>query len=150
MKKYKFRLEPVLELRAKKLDEKRLELAEIQKLISDEQKLKDDLELRKKNANEELIKLYSDENSLKIHEIELYKGFLAKTQIEINQKEEKIKQITFFLKAKQTEVNEALKEKKILEKLKEKEKEKYINDFLKLEAKELDDIASSRYERLIS
>ena len=56
----------------------------------------------------------------------------------------------FFVKQKQSEVNQALKEKKILEKLKEKEKNAFYQEFIKQEAKELDDLASTRHARLAS
>ena len=49
------------------------------------------------------------------------------------------------LELKQEEVREALKAKKMLEKLKEKEYKAFLKDFEQREAKELDDIALTRY-----
>ena len=49
------------------------------------------------------------------------------------------------LKIKQNEVNEALKEVKVLEKLKETQSEKFYKAIEKKEAEEIDDIATTRY-----
>ena len=150
MKKYSFRLQPVLDIKTNKLNEKLVELAEVQQVLSVEQEKLDNLISAKNNAYEELIQIYSLEKTLNIQEVCNYKGYLGKVDIEIKQQEERIENVMFFVKQKQNEVNEALKEKKILEKLKEKEKIAYINSFLAQEAKELDDISSTRYARMAS
>ena len=51
------------------------------------------------------------------------------------------------MEAKQKEVNQALKEKKIYEKLKENEEEKFYKELNMKESVEIDDIALSRYGR---
>lgn len=150
MKKYTFRLQTVLDIKANKLNEKLVELAQIQQILSAEESKLEDLKSRKTNAYEELIQIYSLEKTLNIQEVCNYKGFLGKIEIEIKQQEDRIENVMFFVKQKQAEVNQALKEKKILEKLKEKEKNAYYQEFIKQEAKELDDLASTRYTRLAS
>lgn len=150
MKKYTFRLQTVLDIKANKLNEKLVELAQIQQILSAEESKLEDLKSRKTNAYEELIQIYSLEKTLDIQEVCNYKGFLGKIEIEIKQQEDRIENVMFFVKQKQAEVNQALKEKKILEKLKEKEKNAYYQEFIKQEAKELDDLASTRYTRLAS
>ena len=150
MKKYTFRLQPVLDIKANKLNEKLVELAQIQQALSVEQEKLDNLQSAKNTAYEELIQIYSAENALDIREVCNYKNYLGKVDTEIKQQEESIENIMFFVRQKQNEVNEALKEKKILEKLKEKEKTAYLNEFFAQESKELDDIASTRYARMAS
>ena len=54
---------------------------------------------------------------------------------------------TKLLEIKRAEVNEVLKEKKVLEKLKENQQKKYYQEFEEYQRRELDDIASSRYRR---
>jgi len=49
---------------------------------------------------------------------------------------------------KQLEVTDALKEVKILEKLKETQEKKFYQEILYTEAKELDDIASTRFKKV--
>ena len=56
-----------------------------------------------------------------------------------------ITNINKLLAKKQQEVNEVLKEKKVLEKLKERQQKTYYLNFENAERKELDDISSSRY-----
>ena len=150
MKKYTFRLQTVLDIKANKLNEKLVELAQVQQILSTEEAKLEDLKSRKTNAYEELIQIYSLEKALDIREVCNYKGYLGKVEIEIKQQEDRIENVMFFVKQKQSEVNQALKEKKILEKLKEKEKNAFYQEFIKQEAKELDDIASTRHARLAS
>ena len=150
MKKYIFRLQAMLDIKENKLNEKLVELAQIQQILSDEEEKLDVLNVRKNKAYEELIQIYSLEKALDIQEVCNYKGFLGKISIEISQQKERIENVMFFVREKQKEVNEALKEKKILENLKEKDKNRYYNNLLKQEAKELDDIASTRYVRMAS
>lgn len=150
MKKYTFRLQTVLDIKANKLNEKLVELAQVQQILSTEEAKLEDLKARKTNAYEELIQIYSLEKALDIREVCNYKGYLGKVEIEIKQQEDRIENVMFFVKQKQSEVNQALKEKKILEKLKEKEKNAFYQEFIKQEAKELDDLASTRHARLAS
>ena len=150
MKKYSFRLQPVLDIKTNRLNEKLVELAEIQQVLSVEQEKIDNLKIAKNTAYEELIQIYSLEKTLNIQEVCNYKGYLGKIDTEIKQQEERIENIMFFVRQKQNEVNEALKEKKILEKLKEKEKTAYLSAFFAQEAKELDDISSTRYAQMAS
>ncbi|MBO5948320.1 flagellar export protein FliJ [bacterium] len=150
MKKYTFRLQTVLDIKVNKLNEKLVELAQVQQILSAEEEKLANLKSRKNVAYEELIQIYSLEKALDIQEVCNYKGFLGKIEIEIKQQEDRIENVMFFVKQKQTEVNQALKEKKILEKLKEKEKNAYYQEFIKQEAKELDDLASTRHVRLAS
>ena len=150
MKKYTFRLQTVLDIKANKLNEKLVELAQVQQILSTEEAKLEDLKSRKTTAYEELIQSYTFEKALDIREVCNYKGYLGKVEIEIKQQEDRIENVMFFVKQKQSEVNQALKEKKILEKLKEKEKNAFYQEFIKQEAKELDDLASTRHARLAS
>lgn len=150
MKKYSFRLQSILDIKENKLNEKLIELAQIQQILSDEEAKLDTLQTKKDNAYEELIQIYSLEKALDIREVCNYKGFLGKITIDIKQQEDRIENVMMYVREKQKEVNEALKEKKILENLKEKEKTAYYQEFLKQEAKELDDISSTRYARMAS
>ena len=58
-----------------------------------------------------------------------------------------IDNIKDIVRNKRREVNEVLKEKKVLEKLKENQKKKYYQEFEQYQRNELDDISSSRYMR---
>ena len=150
MKKYTFRLQTVLDIKANKLNEKLVELAQVQQILSTEEAKLEGLKSKKTNAYEELIQIYSLEKALDLREVCNFKGYLGKVEIEIKQQEDRIANVMFFVKQKQSEVNQALKEKKILEKLKEKEKNAFYQEFIKQEAKELDDLASTRHARLAS
>ena len=115
MKKYTFRLQSMLDIKENKLNEKLIELAQIQQVLSEEEEKLDCIKEQKNKAYEELIQIYSLEKALDIQEVCNYKGYLSKKSIEIKQQEERIENVMFFVRAKQKEVNEALKEKKILQ-----------------------------------
>ena len=97
MKKYTFRLQTVLDIKANKLNEKLVELAQVQQILSAEEEKLTNLKSRKNNAYEELIQIYSLEKALDIQEVCNYKGFLGKIEIEIKQQEDRIENVMFFV-----------------------------------------------------
>lgn len=76
-----------------------------------------------------------------------YKDFINKLIVDISNQKVVVQNITKLLDIKRKEVNDVLKEKKVLEKLKENQKKKFYQEFEAYERNELDDIASSRYAR---
>ena len=145
MKKYSFRLQPVLEIRQNVLEDKRLEMAKVIKLLNEQQieleKLHEKIRLYKQNFCE--IPLNQEVN---VYELSNYEEYLVVLNSQIQFQEGLIENTKKVLKAKQDEVNEALKEVKVLEKLKEKQSEKFYRDIEKKEADEIDDIVTSRYK----
>ena len=89
----------------------------------------------------------SIETPLSLFELQNSRSYWGSLGTKIIVQREKIKNIEFFVQAKQNEVNEALKEKRVLENLKEKEQEKFYKEVLAVESRELDDIATIRYMR---
>ena len=76
------------------------------------------------------------------------KDFINKLIVDISNQKVVIQNISKVLELKRKEVNEILKEKKVLEKLKENQKKKYYQSYEQYQTRELDDIASSRYARV--
>ena len=147
MKKYSFRLQTVLEMREKKLEDKRREMAlVIAKLNEQNQRLKE-LFQRQENTRISLEKIYNSDKELDITEITNYKDYLGKTIIDAKNQEIVIEKTQNLLRFKQLEVTEALKEVKILEKLKETQQKKFYEHYNYVEAKEIDDISSTRYKK---
>ena len=148
MKKYSFRLQTVLGIREKKLEDKRLEMAKVIATLNEQNAQLETIIGRQANAKSTLENIYSNGQELDILEITNYKDYLGKMIVDAKNQEATIERTKNLLKFKQLEVTEALKEVKILEKLKETQEKKFYQEILYTEAKELDDIASTRFKRI--
>lgn len=145
MKKFAFRLQVVLNMREKTLEDKRLEMAQVVKRLNVQIEKLEALKEKQERLTTELNGIY-DNSEIDIGGIYTYKSFIAKLFDDIRNQEKIISEWRKLLRIKQNEVNEALKQVKILEKLKEKEEKKF-NDFINYqEAKEIDDIVTTRYK----
>lgn len=145
MKKYSFRLQTVLEIREKKLEDKRREMAQVIAKLNEQIIILEELLAKQDNAKASLESIYSGENELDILEITNYKNYLGKIVNDSKNQEVAIENTKHLLKFKQLEVTEALREVKILEKLKEKQEKKFYQHYEYVQSKETDDIASTRY-----
>lgn len=145
MKKFTFRLQTVLDMRKKVLEDKRLEMAKVIKRLNLQIEKKEELEAKQKKLTEELNGIY-ESNEIDIGGMQTYKSFISKLFGDIKSQEKVISDWRKLLHVKQLEVNEALKQVKILEKLKEKEEKKFNDHINYLEEKEADDITTTRYQ----
>lgn len=144
MKKYSFRLQPVLDIREKVLEDKRLEMAQVIQLLNDQQEGLERLIAKQASYKEELESL-SLEDDLNIFALANFKNYMVNLQEQITQQKHNIDNTKKALRVKQEAVNEALKDVKVLEKLKEKQSQKFYKDIEMKEANEIDDISTSRY-----
>lgn len=149
MKKFSFRLQTVLGMREKALEEKQLEMARVVQSLNLQIQRLEDLLTQKQNTRENLEKFYENDEELDILGITNYKNFFSKLINDVKIQESVIENTKNILKFKQIEVNEALKEVKILEKLKEKQEKKFYQHYEYVQSKEIDDIASTRYQRAL-
>lgn len=134
-------------MREKTLETKRLEMAKvIAKLNEQNQKLEEFIS-KKDFAKNCLERIYEGSEELDITKITNYKDYIGKMITESKNQEKVIEQTTYQLRFKQHEVTEALKEVKILEKLKETQEKKFYQEYEYIQAKEIDDIASTRYKK---
>lgn len=148
MKKYSFRLQTVLEIRKKKLEDIRREMALIVAKLNEQTMVLESLFNREKQVRTGLDSIYKGEKELDIIEITNYKDFLGKVMVDAKNQEQVIRKTEQALRFKQFEVTEALKEVKILEKLKETQEKKFYQHYEYVQAKEIDDIASTRYKKV--
>ena len=119
MKKYKFRLQPVLDLKEKKLEEKMLEFSKLQNILQLENTKLSGMYSYRNQTTQALSSFYERGMDLDISQIQIYKNYLVKVAQDISQQLMVIENVKKMLALKQQEVNQALKEKKIYEKLKE-------------------------------
>lgn len=146
MKKFHFKLETVLKLKEKILDDKMLELAQITKVLNDAQEKRLIIVQEKNNINDYIIDIYQKENNIDYVAIDRYRNYMVKLDNQIKHQDAIIEQIKMAVKTKQKEVQEALKERDILKKLKEKQREKHYKEINHKEAVELDELAICRYK----
>ncbi len=147
MKKYSFRLQTVLEMREKKLEDKRCEMAVVIAKLNEQNEYLQKLALNQKNIVDNLESMYQSGEELDITKVINYKDYFGKILVDTKKQEKAIEQTRNLLKFKQLEVTEALKEVKVLEKLKETQEKKFYRHYDYIQAKEIDDIASTRYKK---
>lgn len=133
-------------MREKVLNEKLIELSKIMTAFHNEQATLVKFKELNQRLNGELSDL-CNQDILDITKIGWYKEYLKKLGQLITAQENLIKKIENVVQLKQAEVNIAMQDKKIMEKLKEKEENKYYNHIEYLERQEIDDIAINRYKR---
>ena len=148
MKKFQFRLQEVLDIKEKLLEQKLLELSKVQRSLQEAVQKQRTLEGYQNEINEALMNVFQSGNDLDLVEVQRYKDFINKLIVDISNQKVVIQNISKVLELKRKEVNEVLKEKKVLEKLKENQKKKYYQSYEQYQTRELDDIASSRYARV--
>lgn len=145
MKKFTFRLQVVLDIKEKLLEEKLLEVAKVQRGLQEAVQKQKELEGYQMEINNALMNVFKSGNDLDVVEIQRYKDFINKLIVDISNQKVVIQNVQKLLEIKRKEVNEVLKEKKVLEKLKENQKKKYYKELEYNSRKDLDDITSSRY-----
>lgn len=150
MKKFSFRLQTVLDMREKVLEKKQLEMAGILNILNQQIDRLNNLLAKKENTRNSLESIYENSEELDILEVTNYKNFLSKVINDAKNQDFIIQNTKMILEVKRSEVAEALKEVKVLEKLKEKQEKKFYQHYEYVQAKEIDDIASTRYQRIAS
>ena len=146
MKKYSFRLQPVLNLKEKALEDKRLEMAKVIKLLNDYQSELQALEEAYKSYKNAIVELSESQEVVNIQELSSYNSYMLELEQKIKEKNVTIENTRKVLKVKQDEVNEAYKDVKVLDKLKETQSKKFYDSVYKKEAEEIDDIVTARYK----
>ena len=147
MKKFSFRLQTVLEIREKTLDDKRKEMAVVAARLNEQIEILENIKTRQNNIKDSLMQIYNNGSQLDITEVVNYKEFLGRLINEQKKQELLVEQFKKVFAIKQREVTEALKQVKILEKLKETQENKFYKEIEYNEAKELDDIVSTRFRK---
>lgn len=146
MKKFNFKLETVLKLREKILEDKMLELAKIMRILSDAEEELNRLFQERTNVNNEIVEVYTAKENIDYVMVDIFRNYTIKLTSKAKQQESLIKEIKNSIKIKQKEVREALKNRDVLVKLKEKQFQSYYKEIEYKEMQELDDITICRYK----
>lgn len=145
MKKYKFRLQTLLDQRQAKEDKLLRELGLIRQEEVDAALQLSKLEERLQRAESAMINmLQNNANTLEISRLDEYQKAIRD---DIKLQELTIEAIRKKVEAKRNELVEAMKDRKVLEALRDKQEKEYIQQYLKAEQNEMDEMASVRYAR---
>ncbi len=145
MKKFKFRLQVVLDMREKELEERQMEMSRILTALNEQQvKLQNILNRQEDNTREQ--EELSTSDNIQVMKLEEYRAFGIKLTQDAKNQERIISNTKAILARKQQEVKEAHQKVEVLKKLKEKQEKQYYQEFLHLEMKEIDDITSARFK----
>lgn len=148
MRRFSFRLQSVLNLKEKNLEDERLKLAGIISVLESQKDVLLEMNEKKRYLETELEEV-TKESTLDIENVVGYKNYLNQVTQDIRMQFEIIKKTQFELEEQQLKVNQAYKEVKILEKLKEKQYQDFLTQYEQSQIKELDDITISRQKRAI-
>ena len=146
MRRFNFRLQSILNIREKKLEDERLKLADIISKLEEQKDILLEMNEKKENLENELNKSL-DNQVLDIQTVVGFKNYLSRMSDDIKMQFEVIKRVQIELEEQQMAVSEAYREVKVLEKLKEKQYKNFLFEYEQNQIKELDDITSSRQNR---
>ncbi len=148
MRRFSFRLQSILNIKEKKLEDERLKLANIISTLELQKDVFLELNEKKDSYSKELN--CAIENSiLDIQNVVSYKNYINMLEQDIKTQFEIIKKTQTELEEQQIQVNKAYKEVKILEKLKEKQYKNFLFEYEQNQIKEIDDITSSRQKKVV-
>lgn len=148
MRRFTFRLQSILNIREKKLEDERLKLAEIISKLETQKDILLEMSEKKENLEKELSDLLNNQ-VLDIQFTVNYKGYIKQLSDDIKTQFEVIKRTQSELSEQQKKVSEAYREVKILEKLKEKQYKDFLFEYEQSQIKEIDDITSARQKKVI-
>ena len=138
-------MQTILEIREKKLDDERLKLAEIQNILNSQLDILNEMQFKRQEIIGKIDALQA-QPEMNIPEIVALRNYLERVQSDIQTQLELIKRTQIRLDEQKIEVENAYKDLKSLENLKEKQEKEHYRSILMMEAKEIDDIAISRYK----
>ena len=132
-------------MRQNELEKKQLEMASIVKILNSQIEELDWIHTQKAQVLESLNNIYNSQD-LDVITISNSDGYLAKLGNDEKKQNRVIENSKNILRIKQLEITELYKKVKVLEKLKEKQEKEYYKSIEMKEAKEVDDIVTTRYK----
>lgn len=144
--KFKFPLQKVLDHRHIKMDLARKDYLEAQAFLADEQKkLQEMIDL--KNSSLTQRSSLAGQTTRWQEQVNQINNFLTLQDLRIAQQNERLLKIEKVVESRREILKDALTEVKIMERLKEKKKADFLQEVREKEAKELDEISTTRFVR---
>lgn len=143
MTKFNFRLSTYLNLKEKIEDQKKLEYGKSLNLLEAEKQKKEEMIINRSNS------INSFKNSINKHispsDLQVHNNYLSYLKIAIVKQDSVIEKAAEDAELKRQELVEAMKQRKMLDKLKERSLEAYIEESKRDENKITDEIVSYKY-----
>ena len=138
-KKFKFKLEPILNIRTENVEEAKTSLyTAVRSRYKKEYEIENLNNIKEEFLNEPQI-------TSKAADMQVYKDYVNNIDWQLQKKEEEKIKLLEIENQKREVLNEALKEEKVIIKLKEKKIEEHQKQLNKEEANFLDEIGTNRY-----
>ncbi|WP_371368973.1 hypothetical protein SRRS_23400 [Sporomusa rhizae] len=145
MKKFRFRLETLLKFRKMREEEAQIKLAEANiKLRKEQDILKD---LRKKQADIFLLLNQKQTNSPTIETLKTYSYYIDKIKSDITAQQEEVAKAAAYRQECLVVMEDAMKQRKLVDNLRTKRLEQYNDELLHEEQKILDELGTQAYMR---
>ena len=145
--KFNFTLQKVLDHREIKMDLAKKDYLEAQSFLAAEQKILDDMIEVKRRSLAERSTLTAQTTGWQ-SSVNQINSFLTGQDLRIANQNERLLKIEKVVESRREILKDALTEVKIMERLKDKKKADYLQDVRQKEAKELDEISSTRFVRM--
>ena len=146
MKKFRFRLQPVLKLREQQEEQKQRAVGVLQSEIAEQQRQALVMaEVVKEQG--QILKDHFSQGNVDVNWISYYQGYVSNMQRSIAEKINTVGQVQKKLAQARSELAEAAKQTKIIEKLKEKRKTRYDKQLQRQETFEQDELATNMFYR---
>lgn len=145
MKKFRFRLETLLKFRKMREEEAQIKLAEANIKLRNEQDILQDL--RKKQADIFLLLNQKQTNSPTIETLKTYSYYIDKIKSDITAQQEEVAKAAAYRQECLVVMEDAMKQRKLVDNLRTKRLEQYNDELLHEEQKILDELGTQAYMR---
>jgi len=146
MKKFSFRLQPVLKLREQQEEQKKRAVGILQNEIAEQQRQALAMAQMVKEQGQ-ILKHNFSQGKVDVNWISYYQCYVSNMQRNIAEKINNVAQVQKKLIKARAELAEAAKQTKIIEKLKEKRKQRYDKQLQRRETLEQDELANNMFYR---
>jgi flagellar FliJ protein len=143
MKKFRYRMENLLQIKLKLEDQMKIAYGNARMRLTQEEEKLDQLKLKKSSYEDEMRKLRSDK--LDIMKIKFCEQAIEVMKQNIKQQTTAVKNAAHRLEVARIRLSDAMVERKTQERLKEKAFEEYMLEFDAEERKEVDELNSFNY-----
>lgn len=145
-KKFKFRLQSVLDIKIKNEDDEKRKFADVMQLQAREEQILAMLHQKKISLTAEL-KAKQAEGGINITELQIFSRAIEKTKHDIVSQEIRLQEIAIMLEEQRKKLIEATQEKKTYEKAKENSLKAYQAEEDYVEMLTIDELATLKYAR---
>lgn len=148
MSKFDFRLQPVLDLKVQMEENLKNEFGKVTKKLEDEKKILNSIELDK----EEQIDIFSTKlgSRVEVSKLRELNGYISLLGDKIEMQKENVNEASNIVDSTREKLLEAVKDRKIIDKLREKMFTEYSKQQLREEQKIIDEVVSFKHGTKIS